>query len=85
MLEKILGADDSMFPLFHSSNHGAGGNRTRYINLNDGAELGGYILTEASLSFLGLGAQPPTATWGSMISANRAYISSARGWYFSQG
>jgi ABC-type dipeptide/oligopeptide/nickel transport system permease subunit len=42
-----------------------------------GLKLGGYILTEASLSFLGLGAQPPTATWGSMISANRAYISSA--------
>ncbi len=40
-----------------------------------GLRLGGYILTEASLSFLGLGAQPPTATWGSMVSANRAYIS----------
>jgi len=42
-----------------------------------GLRLGGYILTEASLSFLGLGAQPPTATWGSMVSANRIYISSA--------
>ncbi|HTR44217.1 MAG TPA: ABC transporter permease [Thermodesulfovibrionales bacterium] len=42
-----------------------------------GLKLGGYILTEASLSFLGLGAQPPTPTWGSMISANRAFIVSA--------
>jgi ABC-type dipeptide/oligopeptide/nickel transport system permease subunit len=42
-----------------------------------GLKLGGYILTEASLSFLGLGAQPPTATWGAMVSANRSYISSA--------
>jgi ABC-type dipeptide/oligopeptide/nickel transport system permease subunit len=42
-----------------------------------GLKLGGYLLTEASLSFLGLGAQPPTATWGSMINANRAYLSSA--------
>ena len=42
-----------------------------------GLKLGGYILTEAGLSFLGLGAQPPTATWGSMISANRVFISSA--------
>ena len=42
-----------------------------------GMKTGGYILTEASLSFLGLGAQPPAATWGSMISANRIYISSA--------
>jgi peptide/nickel transport system permease protein len=42
-----------------------------------GLKMGGYILTESALSFLGLGAQPPTATWGSMISANRVYISSA--------
>ncbi|GAB4482329.1 MAG: ABC transporter permease [Thermodesulfovibrionales bacterium] len=39
--------------------------------------VGGYLLTESALSFLGLGAQPPTATWGSMISANRVFISSA--------
>lgn len=42
-----------------------------------GLKLGGYILTEASLSFLGLGAQPPTATWGSMISSSRVFILSA--------
>jgi peptide/nickel transport system permease protein len=30
--------------------------------------LGGAILTEASLSFLGLGTQPPTASWGQMLS-----------------
>lgn len=42
-----------------------------------GLKLGGYILTEASLSFLGLGAQPPTPSWGSMISSNRAFIVSA--------
>lgn len=41
-----------------------------------GIKLGGYVLTEASLSFLGLGAQPPTPTWGSMVSMNRAYIAS---------
>jgi peptide/nickel transport system permease protein len=39
--------------------------------------IGGFILMEASLSFLGLGVQPPTASWGSMISLNRAYIDSA--------
>lgn len=42
-----------------------------------GLKLGGYILTESALSFLGLGAQPPLPTWGSMISINRAYILSA--------
>lgn len=39
--------------------------------------IGGFILAEASLSFLGLGAQPPTPTWGSMISTGRVYILSA--------
>jgi peptide/nickel transport system permease protein len=39
-----------------------------------GLKVGGYIITEASLSFLGLGAQPPTASWGSMISTSRAYL-----------
>ncbi len=42
-----------------------------------GIKLGGFLLTEATLSFLGLGAQPPTATWGSMISANRTYVLNA--------
>jgi ABC-type dipeptide/oligopeptide/nickel transport system permease subunit len=42
-----------------------------------GLKLGGYILTEASLSFLGLGAQPPTPSWGSMISSNRVFVMSA--------
>jgi peptide/nickel transport system permease protein len=50
-----------------------------------GMKLGGYILTEAGLSFLGLGAQPPTPTWGSMISANRVFISSAPWTVFSPG
>ncbi len=50
-----------------------------------GLKMGGYILTEASLSFLGLGAQPPTATWGSMINAYRAYISSAPWMVFFPG
>jgi len=32
------------------------------------------ILTEATLSFLGLGIQPPTPSWGSMLSRGREYI-----------
>jgi len=50
-----------------------------------GLKIGGYILTEAALSFLGLGAQPPTATWGGMVSADRAYINSAPWMVFSPG
>jgi peptide/nickel transport system permease protein len=32
------------------------------------------ILVEATLSFLGLGVQPPTPSWGAMLSAGRAYM-----------
>ena len=39
--------------------------------------LGFAIITESSLSFLGLGAQPPTATWGSMIQTGFQYLETA--------
>ena len=32
------------------------------------------ILAEAALSFLGLGTQPPEASWGGMLSTGRTYI-----------
>lgn len=32
------------------------------------------IILEASLSFLGLGVQPPTASWGSMVADGRSYM-----------
>lgn len=35
------------------------------------------IVLEAALSFLGLGVQPPTVTWGRMLADGRAYISTA--------
>jgi len=38
------------------------------------ASLGFAILTEASLSFLGLGAQPPDPSWGGMLNDGRAAI-----------
>lgn len=37
-------------------------------------DIGGAILTAAALSFLGLGAQQPTAEWGAMVSAGRRFI-----------
>ncbi len=36
--------------------------------------IGIVMLIEASLSFLGLGVQPPTATWGNMLSKSREFI-----------
>jgi ABC-type dipeptide/oligopeptide/nickel transport system permease subunit len=38
------------------------------------------ILIEAGLSYLGLGVQPPTATWGNLLKAAQAYPSVAP-WY----
>ncbi len=43
--------------------------------------LAGVIVTESSLSFLGLGVQPPTPTWGGMLSSGRNYIWTA--WWLS--
>lgn len=36
--------------------------------------LAGAVIAEASLSFLGLGVQPPTASWGSMIRDGTRYM-----------
>ena len=36
--------------------------------------LAGSILAEAALSFLGLGVQPPTPSWGAMLTAGRRYL-----------
>jgi peptide/nickel transport system permease protein len=42
-----------------------------------GMKLGGFVIAEATLGFLGLGVQPPAPSWGAMISASRAYILTA--------
>jgi peptide/nickel transport system permease protein len=36
--------------------------------------MAGAIIGEASLSFLGLGVQPPTASWGTMLDAGRSHL-----------
>ena len=36
--------------------------------------LAGAILSEAALSFLGLGVQPPTPSWGAMLTSGRRYL-----------
>lgn len=37
-------------------------------------DMSGIILTAAGLGFLGMGAQPPTPEWGTMIASSRAFI-----------
>ncbi len=39
--------------------------------------IGNAILSSAALSFLGLGAQPPTPEWGLMIASSREFVTSA--------
>ncbi len=36
--------------------------------------MAGAILAEAALSFLGLGVQPPTPSWGTMINGGRVHL-----------
>lgn len=43
--------------------------------------IGGFIIAEAGLSFLGLGPQPPTASWGLMLATGRSYVQTA--WWLS--
>jgi peptide/nickel transport system permease protein len=40
-------------------------------------EFGLMVLFESGLSFLGLGIQPPTPSWGSILSVGRSYVESA--------
>src|SRR5664279_5445493 len=42
--------------------------------------VAGAILTEAYISFLGLGVQPPTATWGSMMQGATGAITRGQWW-----
>lgn len=45
-------------------------------------QMGSMILTESSLSFLGLGIQPPTASWGNLLqSAQSLTIMTKAPWY----
>ncbi|MBV8398423.1 MAG: ABC transporter permease subunit, partial [Acetobacteraceae bacterium] len=44
------------------------------VIVNGSLRLGNNILTAASLSFLGLGAQPPSPEWGAMLADGRSYL-----------
>jgi peptide/nickel transport system permease protein len=40
-------------------------------------DVAGGIMVESGLSFLGVGVQPPDASWGSMLLHSRAYVTKA--------
>ena len=44
-------------------------------------EVAGAILTESALSFLGIGVQPPTPSWGNILTAGKDNIEIA--WWLS--
>ena len=44
------------------------------ILVNASLALGGVIILEAALSFLGLGIQDPTPTWGNMMAQSQSYM-----------
>ncbi|MFC1851677.1 ABC transporter permease [candidate division CSSED10-310 bacterium] len=45
--------------------------------------LAGAILAEASLSFLGLGVQPPTPSWGNMLNLGAQYLVLPEAWHMT--
>ncbi|GAK04791.1 LOW QUALITY PROTEIN: oligopeptide transport system permease protein OppC [Geomicrobium sp. JCM 19037] len=44
--------------------------------------IGGYIIAESTLSFLGSGSSPPTATWGNMLSAAQNLTIFQTAWWY---
>lgn len=48
-------------------------------------QLGGLILAEAALSFLGIGIKPPGAAWGAMVADGYRYLSSSPVLSFAPG
>ncbi len=75
--------------LFVEAAHAMGGSNTRImirhvlpnclapIIVQTTLSLGWAIVNAAGLSFLGLGAQPPTPEWGAMLSSGREYMRNA--------
>lgn len=51
------------------------------VSVKFSLDMGYAIIIGAGLGFLGLGAQPPTPEWGTMISQGRAYLPGA--WWYS--
>ena len=68
---RALGASDFRIIFFHLLP-----NITGPLIVAETLEIPGYIFTEAFLSFIGLGVEPPTPSWGNMINAGRQSLTS---------
>jgi peptide/nickel transport system permease protein len=80
MAARVLGAPDSRILRQHVLPNAA-----TPIVVQASLSVAFAILAEASLSFLGLGVQPPEPSWGSMINAGRGYLQQAPWIVFGPG
>ncbi len=69
---RSLGAQDARVILIHILP-----NTLSPIIVSATLGIGGAILSESYISFLGLGVMPPTATWGNILNDSRQYIDDA--------
>ncbi len=69
---RALGASDAAILLNHLLP-----NSLRPLLVLTTLSIGSAILTGAALSFLGLGAQPPTPEWGAMLNAGQKFVRQA--------
>ncbi|MBU4487603.1 MAG: ABC transporter permease, partial [Candidatus Omnitrophica bacterium] len=69
---RVLGASDRRIAFRHILP-----NALAPVFVSATLSVGGAILLESGLSFLGLGVQIPTPSWGNIISTGRFYIDSA--------
>jgi peptide/nickel transport system permease protein len=53
---------------------------TRGVAIQGSIGVGYAVLTVAGLGFIGLGVQPPTAEWGTMITDGRQYLLTGQWW-----
>lgn len=66
---RVVGASDARIIFHHILP-----NVFAVILVGASIQIGGAILIESSLSFLGYGVQPPTASWGRMITEAQRYL-----------
>jgi len=69
---RVMGASDSRIILKHLLPNALGP-----VLVVATLGVGGAILVESSLSFLGLGVQPPTASWGNMLMEGKDHLTDA--------
>jgi peptide/nickel transport system permease protein len=69
---KASGINDARIILFHILP-----NSLAPILVQSTLMIAGAIIAESSLSYLGLGTQPPTPSWGAMLATGQGYLAQA--------